>query len=273
MLHVKNDIVFYTKGKKASSQSLSSWDISYPHVFTSMRVSSGRVLFLKSHVKRLLLGANYLFLKYKFDWPLKDEIQRGIDKIQNFLGGEFRIKVVLSPELLLIMAREVQEKYSSYSAINLGKAKNVKTSHRPSFLKIDDYKKSIDEIIRIKKEGYDDILYLDCAENIMECSFSNLFFVLKEQIYTPKLRPGILAGITRQKLIDCLKEKDIFIHDLDISWNQLHDADEIWQTNSIKGIRPVKMLGDKILTRFQSENSLTNKVSLLFADYCRVHYE
>lgn len=273
MLHIINNIVFYTNGDHISGQNTQrSWEVVCRHVFTSMRIKSRKALFLKSHIKRLLLGADYIFAEHTINSSLNEEILQGIDKIQDYFLGEFRIKVVLTPKLT-IMAREIKEGYSCHSAINLTRAQEKKATLRPSFLKVDDYKKSIEEITHIQKKGYDDILYLDRTGNIMECSSSNIFFVLKNKIYTPRLKPGILAGITRQKLIDCLKEKKIPVHCLDISWSQLYGADEIWQTNSIKGIRPVKMLEDKTLTRFQSKNSLTSKVTRLFKNYCRADDE
>ena len=273
MLRLVNNIVFYTQDKIVLNEDIPcAWEMPGRNVFTSMRIKSNRGPFFKSHIKRLQLGANYLFGQQRIDDSLEDKIRRGLNEINVFFSSEYRLKVVLNPKLIM-MATNVEEGYCSYSAINLMRAQNKKSSLRPSFLKVDDYKKSMEEIDRIKKKGYDDILYLDCADHVMECSTSNIFFTSKKKIYTPKLRPGILAGITRQKLIDSLEKKGISVCCLDISWKQLHDADEIWQTNSIKGIRPVKMLEEKILTRFQKENSLTGKIIHLFNNYCQTDHE
>ena len=64
-----------------------------------------------------------------------------------------------------------------------------------------------------QNKGYDDILWVNDSEEVTEVSTANIFFVKCEnksyKVETPEISSGMLGGITRAKLIDCLKKKGI----------------------------------------------------------------
>jgi D-alanine transaminase len=78
------------------------------------------------------------------------------------------------------------------------------------------------------KEGY-----------AVEASSSNLFIVKDNTLITPPLSPKILAGVTRQIIIQLAKENHIPVIERNIKENELYDADEIWVTGSSKEICPI----------------------------------
>jgi 4-amino-4-deoxychorismate lyase len=89
------------------------------------------------------------------------------------------------------------------------------------------------EGLMLTEQGY-------LAEGIV----SNLFFVVNRELYTPDLRLGILAGITRACILRLAKEQGMEVHEGKYTWNQLLEADEIFLTNSIQGIVPVFRIYD-----------------------------
>ncbi|MCY4523995.1 MAG: aminotransferase class IV [Halobacteriovoraceae bacterium] len=274
MLCMINNMVFYRKGKETANtnpKAAPDWE-GKGHIFTSMRVKSKKAFFLKEHINRLLTGIDLMASKYKIDYCLQEEIYKGIEKIDDFFPDEYRLKIILTPELSMV-AKNIEKKYSRHAAVKLLQVPKKEIKNISSYLKLDDYTHSNREIEKAKKKGHNDVLYLNSVNNIMECSTSNIFFAKQNQIFTPKLRTGILAGITRKKLIDCLKRERIIVNCKDISWKELYEADEIWQTNAIKGIRPVKMLAQKNFTKFKRKDSITKKVTDLFNHYCRKNYE
>ncbi len=71
---------------------------------------------------------------------------------------------------------------------------------------------------------------------ITEGAVSNIFCVKNGEVKTPSLENNILPGITRSVIISILKEIKIPIYELKISIEDFMDSDEIWVTNTTKGV-------------------------------------
>lgn len=74
-----------------------------------------------------------------------------------------------------------------------------------------------------KDEGYDQIMWLDAKENhyIQEVGTMNIFFVFGNKVVTPSTDGAILKGITRNSLIQILKDKGISVEERPISVNEV----------------------------------------------------
>ena len=88
---------------------------------------------------------------------------------------------------------------------------------------------------------------LDHEENVIEGTMSNIFYIKKDILYTPELSACGVEGIIRQKVITLATELDLDICINKISLKSLMDADEAFMCNSIIGVWPIKMLGEKSL--------------------------
>lgn len=77
---------------------------------------------------------------------------------------------------------------------------------------------------------------------VMEGSSSNVFTVIDGHVYTPRLRPEILPGITRALILKLAQANDVACTETDLTLKQLQSADEIWLTSSIREIFPVTQL-------------------------------
>ncbi len=88
----------------------------------------------------------------------------------------------------------------------------------------------------------------DTAEGVMcgtdglvyEGTMSNIFMVRNGVLYTPDLQRGGVCGIMREVVLDKAAELGIAVRKALITPAQLAQADEIFVTNSIIGIWPVK---------------------------------
>ena len=87
------------------------------------------------------------------------------------------------------------------------------------------------EGIFLTKEGY-------VAEGIT----SNLFWVKDGILYTPSLRTGILNGITRQFILSLAERMGFVIKEGQFPSDILADAEEVFATNSIQEIIPIKRI-------------------------------
>ena len=77
---------------------------------------------------------------------------------------------------------------------------------------------------------------------VTESSRSNIFFVKKEQLFTPKEQ--ILNGITRQQVIE-LAAQETGIEIKTVSPDDLHDLDEAFITSTTKRVLPVGRIDGK----------------------------
>jgi D-alanine transaminase len=82
-------------------------------------------------------------------------------------------------------------------------------------------------------------------DKVLECTASNLFIVKDGIIKTPPLADTILAGITRSLILEFAKEHNIPAQEVDLSEEELVNADEVWVSGSTKEICPIVQLNDK----------------------------
>lgn len=79
----------------------------------------------------------------------------------------------------------------------------------------------------------------------LEGTSSNLFIVKNNLIQTPPISPKILAGVTRELVLQLAKENNIPHKEAIITEKMLWQADEIWLTGSLKEIFPIVKLNEK----------------------------
>ena len=97
-----------------------------------------------------------------------------------------------------------------------------------------------------KEKKWNDALVLNSQGNIIESSISNIFWIKDKTVYTPPISEGCIAGIRRANWISTLNEKGIPIIEMPLSKEMLLEADEVFLTNSIRKIRWVYAIENKI---------------------------
>lgn len=107
-------------------------------------------------------------------------------------------------------------------------------------------------------QGYNQVLWLDGIERkyIEEVGAMNVFFVIGDEIVTPKLRGSILPGITRKSTIELLRSKGYNVSERLLSVDEVLEANkngslkEMFGTGTAAVISPVGELkiGDTICT-------------------------
>jgi 4-amino-4-deoxychorismate lyase len=85
-------------------------------------------------------------------------------------------------------------------------------------------------------------LMLDVNEHVVEGTMSNIFLVKDKILYTPEITQCGVKGILRDIIIQLAKKYLISVVEKDITKDELFSADELFITNSIIGVWPVKQL-------------------------------
>jgi branched-chain amino acid aminotransferase len=108
-----------------------------------------------------------------------------------------------------------------------------------SNLKTNNYLLNILSIQFAKQNGFDDVLMLNNRNNICEASSSNVFMFQKGVLFTPALSQGCVAGTKRRELLERLPGMGFQIEETIITKDMIFEMEEVFLTNSIRGIRPV----------------------------------
>ena len=113
---------------------------------------------------------------------------------------------------------------------------------------------------------------IGCDEVIMqknniltEGGASNVFFANEDTVFTPALSNNILPGITRELLIDEIKQCGIKVEEGDYSVEDLKSAKSVWLTSSTKGLAQVTDIIDLDI-KLNEENHLFQKCEEIFVE-------
>jgi D-alanine transaminase len=119
-----------------------------------------------------------------------------------------------------------------------------------------------------------DAVEKDCAEAILldtdgfvtEGAASNVFAVINGILITPPKSNKILAGITRDVIIELAEKNNIACHEAEISFAELKTASEIWVTSSTREIIPVVEL-DGVAVADGKVGAVWHAVNSIFQAY------
>ena len=88
--------------------------------------------------------------------------------------------------------------------------------------------------------GADEAVMLNNRGEVACAGAANLFWIEGERVFTPALSCGVLAGITRARLLGM-----IAVTEVAADAARLDAADAVFLTNSLIGVRPVSRLGQR----------------------------
>ena len=209
-------------------------------LFETILLYKGKPVFLDEHLSRI--NKSIVDLGLNIDKLEKDEVFQYLNKNKNILEYEV-LKIVLSEKNRLFLKREytyTEKDYQRAFSLNISEVRRNENSIF-TFHKTLNYGDNILEKRKSKKLGYDEPIFLNSKNQITEGAASNIFIVVGDKIYTPKLSCGLLNGIVRQYIVS---NYDVIESEIDLEF--LNNADEIFLTNSLFGIMPVNNLEKKV---------------------------
>ena len=93
------------------------------------------------------------------------------------------------------------------------------------------------------KDGYDEAIMPDLEGNIAECTGENLFIVKNKEVITPTT-DNALIGITRNSIIQILKDNGYNVSEEKITKEMLYSADECFMSGTAAEVTPVVSVDD-----------------------------
>lgn len=227
-------------------------------LFETCRIHDGKIPLWNYHLERLVASATRL--KLPLDLELLQEyceqlfheaqlrsIDAGVFKIilTRGIGGRgYRMPDVIAPTYCLGIFPAQPLKTDSYlNGIDV-RICEQRLSNNQSLAGLKHLNRL--EHILARSEWQDEFaegLLLDLNNFVIEGTVSNLFVVKNNQLVTPNLSNAGVAGIMRRLVIEQLAPRltmNVVVQDITLS--SVHNADEIFLTNSVFGVWPVRSL-------------------------------
>ncbi|MEO6611812.1 MAG: aminotransferase class IV [Chitinophagaceae bacterium] len=229
-------------------------------LFETIKLQNGQLLLKAYHFDRLFSGLSVL----KFKIPTRFTRERLEDEIlhlcrKNECEGLARVRLSVSRGNGGLYDEEGSLQY----LIECWPLNPTVNSLNENGLVIDVYtggEKSCDQFANLKTANFliysmaaiyakenklNDCLVLNNSGSIADSTTANLFLVKKDNILTPEAGEGCVEGVMRRWLLENLRKEGYKVNETTITVNDIKQADELFLTNAIHGIRWVKQFRDK----------------------------
>ena len=243
-------------------------------LFETIRVNKGKIFRLEQHINRLLSSLMQILIELPMTrLELMKAVQETLDrnKFENAIirlavtrgitNSNIQIDPDIPPTLVINIYPYIPPKkfiYKKGVRITLFQERANLINGMTQRLKTCNYLSNILIKIKTEKNNFMEGVIVDPDFGVTEGTTSNIFLVKNGLLKTPPISPYVLAGITRQIVLDIAKEHKIPFMEDPITENELTNADEVFITSSGIEIVPVtqidsQYIGNKkpgILTRF-----------------------
>ena len=248
----------------------------YGHsVFETLAVQNGTPLMLEEHLQRLAYGCNRLSIGYD-SVLLRHEIQQFCDS----LTGEER---ALSGLRITLTIGEGGRGYKTPTLTNPNRILTIHPfpdqvlQYREDgiHMGLSDIRLGGQELLAGIKHGnrleqilardrwhsdWQEAVLLDTQDNVVEATQSNLFVRHGRALLTPDLKHCGVAGVVRDYVLHNAQKVGVAAQTVSLSVADIQQADEVFVTNSIIGLWPVKRFQDLQLNDFSISRKLLHRM-------------
>jgi branched-chain amino acid aminotransferase len=247
-------------------------------VFETMRSYGGKVFMLSRHLGRLFCSLKALRFNPGFDrGEVSDALYRTLAK-SGLAKKDAYIKIMVtrgrhtgalhfktgSKCSLVIITKELKPYPGGYYAAGVdiisSSIKRQDLGEQVYRHKLMSYFENLYEKDRADRLGAFEPVFLTRDKLVLEGAATNIFMVKRSTVYTPPLSQNILGGITREAVLDICRENNIKAREKKIHYRDLIHAHEVFLTNSVAGIIPVKKV-DTHETGMEIPGSITTRLS------------
>lgn len=217
----------------------------YGHgLFETIKVLSGRPVFLDRHHARLTAGTRALDLPYATGLDtLRDRLHRVI-AANALTDGSVKVVVFAAGAQAgeLVTARPGLYPESAYET---GFRLRTRPDAGRSVHKTLNYLGNIRARRAAQAAGFDEALFLSRNGRLLEGSATNVFVVRAGVALTPPLSARILPGVARAQVLALLGPERA--REAGLTRRDLDSADEIFVTNALLGVMPVGRVDGRTL--------------------------
>ena len=249
-------------------------------IYEVIRTREGVPFAWIEHLERLRLSAEGIGMDIGLD---DDQMMRRVkETVQAGQNRESYVRVVVTrgtgsapnidlsfapgPAACVILVRELPKVTVAEARLAMvQRLRNDRRALDPA-IKSGNYLNNVLGLAEAKAAGATDCLFLNQSGHVTETSTSNVFVICSGSVFTPPLKAGLLAGITRGLLFTCCAE-NISIAEKELTETDMRDADEIFVTSTSRDVTPVTHLDNRPVGDGKP-GPVTLRLKSLFDDYC-----
>ena len=239
--------------------------------FETIHVTNGKVFNVKNHLIRIVEAVKILKFDFKYTSQQLVQIFNDLISVNNLKHGVIRLYIYRNSD-------------GQYLPNSNDTSLIIKTNHLNCSFKINSPKKlctynrefksntllsnikansiiSVLSSIHASDMNFDSAILFNNNNRIIETSNSNIFFVENNKIITPPIKDGCIDGTMRRLLMSLFD-----IEEKSISFNMLSKVDEVFVSNSISGVIPIKKIDYIEYHNFSYCNIIQKKIISLSLD-------
>jgi branched-chain amino acid aminotransferase len=222
--------------------------------FETMRAYRGRIFRLEDHLDRLYASAKFLGTRIDPD--------RG--RLRGLLTGALRrsalkeavVRIALMPQREGPAAPSIVVQPAAVPPASLyrrGLRVAVVPARKFSVASITPQAKysarlgSVLAVMEGQLRGADEALFMEAMVSVTESTASNFGIVSEGAILTPPCWLGLLAGITRDVLLELAAALRLPIRERPLTRHELYNADEAFMTSTLKELMPVTRIDGRLI--------------------------
>ncbi|HET8616710.1 MAG TPA: aminodeoxychorismate lyase [Actinomycetales bacterium] len=231
-------------------------------VFETCVVRDGVPFALTRHLRRLATSARGLGLTTPDDGSLRDAVAAVLQDQARRRGeplahGRLRITVTggagplgsdrgNAVPTLLVLASPVPRPDPSAAVHVVPWVRNERSA--VAGLKTTSYADNVVALAAAHEHGASEALFANTRDELCEGTGSNVVLVIGDEVVTPPLSSGCLAGITRELLLEWASADAVAVVERPVALTELARADELMLTSSTRDVQPVHRVDDRELT-------------------------
>lgn len=230
--------------------------------FETFRTYGGVPFLLVDHVRRMVEGCREIGIDLRLE---ERDLRRLISSLLEANGledGYFRLSVsagigelglpsedygkpttILYIKPLAPLDGEVYRRGKPLQLLNLRRNTPEGSVRRKSFHFMNNWLAKRELAACVWASGAEGLMLTEQG-HLAEGIVSNLFFVRGNEVHTPSVETGILPGITREAVIVLARGMGLEVQEGSYDVQELEQADEIFVTNSIQELVPIRCLYD-----------------------------
>ncbi|HEY3393992.1 MAG TPA: branched-chain-amino-acid transaminase [Lacipirellulaceae bacterium] len=224
-------------------------------VFEGIRSYGGKVFRLRQHIARLYESAKAIWLEIPMPQDaLCDAVNEAV-RVNKIDDGYIRLvvtrgagtlgldpnrcsnpQVIIIADTISLYPKELYEKGLEIVTVSVQRTHPAALNPRVKSL---NYLNNILAKIEGLQAGCIEALMLNHKGEVAECTGDNIFLVRGGVLFTPPLDAGILAGVTRDAVIDLAREEGIDVREISLTKHDVYIADECFLTGTAAEVVPV----------------------------------
>jgi branched-chain amino acid aminotransferase len=238
-------------------------------VFETVEVADGLAFALTRHLRRLRDSARGLGLDID-----EELVRRGVNAVLDDAPARARLRITVtggpSPygsdrgdagPTVLIATGPLPDWPPTTDVAVVPWVRNERSA--TAGLKTTSYADNVVALRYAHDRGAAEAIFANTRDEVCEGTGSNVFFEYDGAMVTPPLDSGCLAGITRELLVEWLRDDGVPVHELATPIAALYRAREAFITSTTRGVQPIRAVDGAPLA--EAPGALTARAAAVFA--------